>query len=204
MGRLFRPLLVMVAVLAGCAETYRIRPMAPDERAVLGAASGPLLTELKYPGTCTLAVSLNDVPARQLDVMPSSTPQSCLDVSVTSGALKLPRAEVRALVAHGLAHVQLGHARTTRRSATRLGQAGAPAGSELRKHTPEEEAAADRFAARLLNSVSLDPGGPDCLALSTVLERAVVDKDGWREWTEMHPTAPTRVEAARRACAAER
>jgi hypothetical protein len=135
----------------------------------------------------------------------SNSPEYCLQFVVTPGALGLPRPEVRALVAHGLAHVELGHRTTTgRRIPTRLGRYGAMPGEQQRLYTVEEEAAADRYAARLLNSVSLEPGGADCLALGAALERAAVERERWSEWTEMHPIGPTRAATARGYCRTER
>jgi hypothetical protein len=197
---------VLVLVLTGCAETYKLRPSRADERAILAAAVQPLLGHIVSSSSlrsCTFAMSLNDVAARQVEVAPSTGSDSCLDFFVTSGALSLPRPELRALLAHGLAHVQLGHQTTAgRRVSGRLGYGGGMGGNLQRLYTPDEEAQADRYAASLLNTVSLDPSG--CQALGAVLERAVAEKDRWKDWREQHPVAPARAAAARRACGSPR
>ena len=87
-------------------------------------------------------------------------------VFLTTGALTLPRAELRAVFAHSLAHLQLGHsAMTGRRVSTRTGRGSSATFDQRHLYTAEEETEADRYAARLLNTVA--PGGPGCPAPPT-------------------------------------
>jgi hypothetical protein len=196
-------LLVLAVVLAACGSAYKIRPIQLDESAALTLAADPLLKHVGLIGprrSCTMGVTLNDVPERLLEVLPGVGSESCLGFYVSSGALALPPAELRALIAHGLAHLVLGHART---SATASGssQARARGYVQPRRHPAEEEAEADREAARLLTAAA---GSGACAGLSEVLERAAAEGDRWSEWTDQHPLAPARAAAARRACSSPR
>ena len=200
-----RPLLaaVLVLIVTGCAETYKIRPIQLDESAALTIAADPLLKQVGLIGprrSCTMAVTLNDVQARVLEVLPGSGSEYCLGFYVSSGALALPPAELRGLIAHGLAHLVLGHPRT---SAATSGSSRARARGYVqgRPHPPEEEADADREAARLLATAA---GSSACVGLGEVLERVGAERERWSEWTEQHPVAPSRAATARRLCAGPR
>jgi predicted Zn-dependent protease len=146
-----------------------------------------------------MAVTLNDVPARQLEVLPASD-EFCLGFSVSSAALALPPAELRALVAHGLAHLELGHA-TTLASPSGTSRSRARGYTQARSHSPEEEAEADRQAARRLTAAA---GSAGCTGLVEVLERAAAEGERWSEWTAQHPLTRARANAARGWCAARR
>jgi len=192
--------LLPAVVLAACAETYKIRPIRLDESAILSDAFTPLLSHLGYlrrPQRCTFGVTLNDVQSRQLEVLPPLGPEHCLGFAVSSGALTLPREELRALLAHGIAHLSLGH-----QSATRIGATGSRARArgygQGRAYSAEEEREADREGAALL--VAAVPGRTACLALGQVLDRIATETGRWSEWTEQHPLAPARAAAARTFC----
>jgi hypothetical protein len=194
---------VLAVAMTGCAETYKIRPIQLDESAALTIAADPLLKQVGLIGprrSCTMAVTLNDVQARVLEVLPGSGSEYCLGFYVSSGALALPPAELRGLIAHGLAHLVLGHART---SAASSGSSRARARGYVqgRPHSLEEEAEADREAARLLTTAA---GGSACAGLGEVLERVAAEGDRWSEWTEQHPQTPRRAIAARGLCAGKR
>jgi len=194
-------LLLLAVVLAACGG-YKIRPIQLDESAALTIAVDPLLKQVGLTGprqSCTMAVTLNDVPARVLEVLPGSS-EYCLGFYVSSGALTLPPAELRGLIAHGLAHLVLGHPRT---SAATSGSSRARARGYVqgRPHPPEEEADADREAARLLATAA---GSSACVGLGEVLERVGAERERWSEWTEQHPVAPSRAATARRLCAGPR
>jgi Zn-dependent protease with chaperone function len=192
-------LLLSALLLAACAEAYRIRPIRLDERARLTLAADPLLRELGLLDRgqgCQFAVTLNDVESRSLEVVgPTST--YCVGFVITSGTLALPPDELRALVAHGLAHLQLGHATTTRVGTG--ARASARGFSQARLHSAAEEADADREAARLLTLTAA--AGSSCRALGDVLDRGRAEGQRWSEWTTQHPLRPARVEAARALCA---
>jgi len=186
-------LLAALAVIA-CGG-YRIRPIQLDESAWLQVAADPLLKQVGI-GRCTMAVTLNDVPARTLEVLPGSD-DYCLGFFVTSATLTLPPEELRALVAHGLAHLDLGHeTRTATTSGTSRSRARGY--TQARTHSPQEETAADRRAAGMLTAAA---GSAACEGLAQMLERVAAERDRWSEWTEQHPQTPGRATAARRLCA---
>ena len=197
-------MLLAATILAACAETYKLRPIRPEERVVLGQALMPLLSHLDLlprSQRCTFGVSLNDVPSRRLEVLPPRESEQCLRFSMTSGVLTLPPEELRALLAHGMAHLYLGH-----QSVARIGTTGSRARArgyeQGRTYSPEEEREADREAAKLLAAAV--PGQTACLALGQVLERAESEAGRWGEWTEQHPLTRGRAGAARELCAAAR
>ena len=204
--RPFRRLALLIAmlVLTACGEAYKVRPMRPEESAALSDAVTPLASHLGYlrgPQRCTFGVSLNDVPSRRLEVLPPRVAQECLGVSVTSGTLALPREELRALLAHGIAHLSLGH-----QSAMRVGAEGTRARArgfeQGRTYSTNEEREADREAAKLLTAAV--PGRAACLALGQVLSRAETEAGRWSEWTEQHPLPRGRAAAARELCVVRR
>src|SRR5205814_1866103 len=153
----------MVLVLAACGQAYKLRPLNPDETNGLAAAANPLLRQLGYiraQSSCQFGTSLNDVPNRQLEVSRPTTADTCLLFYMTTGALGLPREELRALIAHSLGHLHLDHATTTgRRVSTRMGGGFSTTGAQARLYTAEEETAADRYAAGLLRTASPGPSG---------------------------------------------
>jgi Zn-dependent protease with chaperone function len=123
-------LCVLLAVLAGaCATTptKRVPLRAPteDERLLVGLAISPLLTTSglwRGPSDgCAIALAVQPVPAINLGVAPH--PECRFALVVTEGALKtLSTAELRAGLAHEIAHVESGHfaARAQRRAAEKL------------------------------------------------------------------------------------
>ena len=190
--------LLAAVALAGCGGGYRIRPIQLDESAALTVAADPLLGQVGLR-RCTMAVTLNDVPARQLEVLPASD-EFCLGFSVSSAAIALPPPELRALIAHGLAHLELGHA-TTLAAPSGTSRSRARGYTQARSHSLEEEAAADRQAARRLTAAS---GTAGCTALVEVLQRAAAEGERWSDWTAQHPLTPARANAARGFCATAR
>jgi Zn-dependent protease with chaperone function len=190
-----RGIWLLAVLLAACGGGYKIRPITLEESAALQIAADPLFREVGL-GQCTMAVTLNDVPARTLEVLPAPASQFCLGFTVTSGTLSLPPEELRALVAHGLAHLLLEHART---SSTGGGASRARARgyTQARTFTAEEETSADRRAARLLTTAA---GDQACAGLASVLERAVTERERWSDWTDQHPLTPARATAARGLC----
>jgi hypothetical protein len=204
-----RPALVLalaVLVLGGCAERYHFRPLRPDEAAILIAASSGLLPQVGYLGagpSCQIGAAINEVPARDVEVLPATSPDDCVLIYATTGALDLPQRELRALVAHGLAHLALGHARTTGRRVSTSGRRATATGDpQQRIYSTQEETEADRYAARLLNVTA--PGGAGCPALGEVLDRVSAEGSRWSEWTVQHPHTAARAAAALRLCASER
>jgi hypothetical protein len=204
MARLTVLACVALLALTACAERYKLRAVRSDEAPILTTASSALLASTGYRArNCKIAAAINDVQDRALDLRPSSSAEFCFALYATRGVLDVPPAELRALFAHDLAHLQLGHQTTTgRRVSTRLGGGSAAESRQQRLYTAEEETEADRYAARLLNGVA--PGGPACLALGDLLERIGAESARWSEWTDQHRFAATRAVAAREFCRSER
>jgi len=196
-----RPLvwLLSALVVIGCGGGYKIRPIDLEESAALTVAVDPLVTQVGLR-RCTMAVTLNDVPARALEVLPPPSAEFCLGFAVTSATLTLPNEELRALIAHGLAHLTLGHATATS-SPSGSSRASARGYTRARTYPSDEETAADREAVQLLTGAA---GSAACADLARVLERALAEGERWREWTQQHPLTPARVSTARGFCTAAR
>jgi Zn-dependent protease with chaperone function len=106
-------------------------------------------------------------------------------LTVSSAALEqLPPLELQGMMAHELAHVVLGQ----------LPETG---GFGARPFRPEEEAAADRMAARLLARIG---DGAACSALAELFAR--LGRDGARRpaWPATHPSLADRAEQVRAVC----
>jgi len=209
MRNVMRPALLLALaalVLGGCAERYHFRPLRDDEAAVLVAASSGLLPPVDYLGagpSCQIGAAINEVPVRDAEMLPATSPADCVLIYATTGALDLPQRELRALMAHGLAHLALGHARTTGRRVSFSGRRATAEGDpQQRIYSVQEETEADRYAARLLNAAGL--GGAGCLALGEVLDRVRAEGGRWSAWTEQHPLGETRAASARTFCATAR
>jgi len=196
--RLRRAGLLAALALAACGGEYRIRPIQLEESAALTVAADPLLQQVGL-GRCTKAVTLNDVPARQLEVLPPFD-EFCLGFAVSSAAIALPPAELRALIAHGLAHLELGHA-TRLAAPSGTSRSRARGYTQARTHPAEEEAEADRRAAEWLTAAG---GTAGCAGLAEVLARAAAEGERWSDWTTQHPLTPARASAVRGLCTARR
>ena len=183
------------AILAACGGGYKIRPITLEESATLQIAADPLVRQAGLRN-CPMAVTLNDVQTRTLEVLPGPTAEFCLGFTVTSATLDLPPEELRALIAHGLAHLQLEHSALTSASSG-SSRARARGYTQARTFSTEEEASADRQAARLLIAAA---GTSGCTALARVLERAAAERERWSDWTDQHPVTPARSDTARRFC----
>ena len=187
--------LLAAVLLAACGGGYKIRPIQLDVSAALQIAADPVVRRAGVR-SCTWAVTLNDVETRTLEVLPPPTSEFCLGFTVTSATLVLPPEELRALVAHGLAHLLLGHSATIA-SASGTTQARARGYSQARNYTAEEETDADLRAARLLTDAV---GTSGCTGLGKVLERATAEGERWSDWTEQHPLTRARATDARGLC----
>jgi Zn-dependent protease with chaperone function len=195
-----RLLTVLLAVCATAAcGGQNIRPISLDESARLQIAAEPLTRQVGV-ARCTMAVTLNDVPGRALEVLPGPTPEFCLGFKVTSSTLRLPPDELQALVAHGIAHLLLEHSRTSS-GPSGSSRALARGYTQSRNFTAQEETSADQHAARLLTAAA---GREGCAGLARVLDRAVAESGRWNDWTDQHPLTPARAAAARGLCAERR
>jgi hypothetical protein len=209
--------LLAMAILGGCAGTSptpRTRPaVAPreateDERFKVSAALGPLLrTSGQWRGPedgC--AVALGVLPQKNINVGVGPHPTCRFSLLVTEGALeRLPPEEMRAALAHELGHVELEHlgARRARRQVEKGDGMVARRPAELAKfraYDRDEERAADRYAASLLDRLPGD--GTRCRALVALLRR--LEREGQRpeyfNWLSTHPSPDARLKALREVC----
>lgn len=207
-ARIVAAVLLTVATTTGCAEVHRLRAIQTNEWDAVSSAIGPLMLRLGYFGNpkpkCSISTTVNDVRANFLMLVPG-TAEECLRLHVTTGAITaLPARELRAILAHELAHVHLGHQPTwhTRADIAVGTELGLRWGMRFSRATfnADQEAAADRFAGLLLMTVGDLPITNDCQALSELLARVAEDPDGWRKWTDRHPVGNGRGEHARRVC----
>lgn len=207
---------VGAVVLGGCesappkppAATSAVAPReaTDDERFKVSAALAPLLrTSGIWRGPedgCAVAVGI--LPRSNINMGVAPHPACRFSLLVTEGALqRLPPEEMRAALAHELGHVELGHfgARRARRQVERgaMVQRGAQAAA-FRAYDREEERAADRWAAQLLNRLPGD--GTRCRALVALLQR--LEREGQRpeyfNWLSTHPSPGARLQALAEVC----
>jgi Zn-dependent protease with chaperone function len=205
-----------LAALSGCAGSPPKPPpatpaIAPreandDERFKVSAALAPLLrTSGMWRGPedgC--AVALGVLPRSNINMGVGPHPACRFSLLVTEGALqRLPPEEMRAALSHELGHVELEHlgARRARRQAERgaMMQRGAQAAA-FRAYDRDEERAADRWAADLLNRLPGD--GTRCHALVALLRR--LEREGQRpeyfNWLSTHPSPVARLQALTEVC----
>jgi hypothetical protein len=188
--------------LTACASSDRLRTPTAGEMGAVDLATRGLLAELGYFGSatrCRVGLAVNDVAERSLEVAAPVSPEHCVIVYATAGVLELSPTELRALFAHGLAHVRLPQARSGRRVTTSTGRGGAMRFTLPRSHTDDEEAAADREAVQLLERVA--PGGAGCRTLADVLDRVRAEGSRWSAWTDQHAMTAGRPAAVRSLCA---
>jgi Zn-dependent protease with chaperone function len=203
--------MLLAMALAGCATTARmsLRASTPPEAERTMEALGPLLIGLRYPLTASSPPVLADGCRIGLVVVPSasvnagarpgtSSPCVRFTLFLTEGALtQLPVSQLRAVLAHELGHVHLGHFQ--QRQARQA--AGGPANWWLfrRAYDRDEEDAADRFAVRLL--LGLEDRYPgSCIALALILEALADARGGRAEWLSTHPVPGRRAQRTQAAC----
>jgi predicted Zn-dependent protease len=196
---------------AGCttAPTVPTPPPAPRpatgrqaseaELRALALAVSPLLEELNYPiprqpDDCRVGLVILPSAAINAAAGPGSQkPCTLFTLGVSDGAVRrLPVDMLRAIIAHELGHVRLGHFETKR------ARAGTPA-IFRRGFDRAEEAEADRFAVDLLRK--LEPRYPGaCIALVYVFALLGDQPEGPGRWLATHPSPDNRAETAAAGC----
>ena len=140
-------------------------------------------------------------------VLPSShidfvvRPGGCFRLVTTEGALGLPTEELEAAMAHELGHLTLGHALARDKELfaiceKRLLVTDCFLTPEIffRPYGPEQEKAADRYAADLLRQVS----SSGCSSLAVLLRR--LNARGGKLPTNAHPISDERLQAVVAQC----
>jgi len=182
------------------------REATADERFKVSAALAPLLrtSEMWRGPEDGCAVALGVLPRKNINMGVGPHPSCRFSLLVTEGALqRLPPEEMRAALAHELGHVELEHfgARRARRQVERgaMMQRGAQAAA-FRAYDRDEERAADRWAADLLDRLPGD--GTGCRALVALLQR--LEREGQRpeyfNWMSTHPSPGARLRALAEVC----
>jgi len=166
----------------------------------LAQAVRPLLEELDFgipkgPGDCRVGLVILASTAINAGAGPGSakTPCTLFTLGVSDGALKRLSVDMlRAMLAHELGHVRLGHFETRR------------AHGEIhtvftRAFERAQEVEADRFAVALLRK--LEPRYPgSCIALVYVLALLTEQPAGPNRWLATHPSPERRADTARAGC----
>jgi hypothetical protein len=209
--------LLAVTSLGGCASAPPAPPTRPgvpprgateDERFKVSAALAPLLrTSGQWRGPedgC--AVALGVLPQKNINMGVGLHPNCRFALLITEGALeRLPPEEMRAALAHEIGHVELEHlgARRARRQVEKSDGMVARRPAELAKfraYDRDEERAADRYAASLLDRLPGD--GTRCRALVALLRR--LEREGRRpeyfNWLSTHPSPGARLQALTEVC----
>jgi Peptidase family M48 len=207
----------VTGLLAGCASAPPSPPARPavkpreateDDRFKISAALAPLLQSSgAWRGAedgC--AVALGVLPVKHINMGVGPHPNCRFSLLVTEGALeRLPPEEMRAALAHELGHVEMEHfgARRARRQAERGGamlSRDRAEAAKFRAYDRDEERAADRYAADLLNRLPGD--GTHCRALVALLHR--LQREGRRRehynWLSTHPSPGARLQGLKEVC----
>jgi Zn-dependent protease with chaperone function len=195
--------LLTLALLSACASERRIPARAPSsaEIRVLEQAVRPLLEALEADGRsarrdCPIGLVIIQLPAINAGAR-LGDPARCptFTLGVTEGMLRrLPLDMLRAVLAHELGHVQLGHLDARRQ------RGPTPAIFRLLTSAFDrgQEAEADRFAVDLLRR--LEPRQPGaCVAFVYALALLAEQPPG-TGWLSTHPSPDGRAEAALAGC----
>jgi len=142
------------------------------------------------------------LPSSHIDFVAGARPQGCgFQLVTTEGALGLPTEELEAAMAHELGHVTLGHALARSKELVaicekRLLVTDCFLTPEIffRPYGPEQEKAADRYAADLLRQVS----SSGCSSLVVLIRR--LNARGGKLLTNAHPISEERLQAVGAQC----
>jgi predicted Zn-dependent protease len=198
-------LVLMIPIIVGCASPLRrwpTRHASASETRVLTEAIRPLLEELDYPlprrpEDCRVGLAILVSPAINAAAGPGgTTPCLFFTIGVTEGAMsRLSVDMLRAILAHELGHVQLGHfdGKKTRDGTPVIVRAVS------RAFGGTEEKEADRFAVALLRKIEVRHRGA-CLALVYVFALLAEQRQAPGAWLSTHPSSERRAETALAGC----
>jgi Zn-dependent protease with chaperone function len=195
-------LLLVVATLSACASAPRSQPVrAPTEAELrtVEQALVPLLPLLDPPLKLDCPLGLGVIRSTSINagVAMARPGSGCPTFSllVTDGALqRLPLDMLRAVLAHELGHVRLGHLEARRERGTTASVRGPFSAAFDRR----QEAEADRFAVQLLRR--LEGERPDaCVALVYVFS-VLAEQPAGAGWLAAHPSPDRRAETVMAGC----
>ena len=198
-------LVLMIQINVGCAPPLRrsaTRTASEAETRILSEAIRPLLEELNYPlpqraEDCRVGLTILASPAINASAGPGKT-SPCLffTLGVSEGAMRRLSVDMlRAILAHELGHVQLGHFDGTKT------RDGTPVivRAITRAFGGTEEKEADRFAVDLLRKIEPRYRGA-CLALVYVFALLAEQPQVRGAWLSTHPSPERRAETALAGC----
>jgi Zn-dependent protease with chaperone function len=203
-------LALLAGLLAGCATTAgEVRTPRPEERKRVADVFTPLVNAA-YASDARCRFATGVLEADKLDAWVARDPAAPCDlrVVVTSRAVDTLTARgLQMLLAHELGHAQSGHATgRARQSEIRGSRTDSGYQTVLRtsgqQFNPDEEAAADAAAARMLTVVARG-GNVACLGLADFYEDIAKDRRPWGEWLSRHPFPERRVDAVVKLCERE-
>lgn len=196
---------LLVLLCPACGATidgYTMRRSHPDETKRIAEMLDPLLSALKYPSLQAIAASkdckigLAVVRTSKINVWsapPTTSPCVYFTISLTEGALTLPREHLVATLAHEFGHLVLHHQPHSDRARGDLS-------NEEWQELQAQEREADQFAVALLKRTQ---GRGACAALAQFLRRSVEDWYGPAISPQMQQAITQRVELADAACASD-
>jgi Zn-dependent protease with chaperone function len=201
---------LVLAVLAACATTGEVRAPRPDEQKRVAGVFTSLVDAAYGAGAARCRFGIGVREGANLDAWIIPAPDTACDLRVvlTAGAVDTltPRA-LQMVLAHELGHVVSQHAVGRARQGELQG-ARTDSGYQTRLRTsgqqfnPDEEAAADGAAARIL-TVVWRGNNVGCLGLADFYEDIAKDRRPWGEWLSRHPFPERRVDALVKLCEAE-
>jgi Zn-dependent protease with chaperone function len=193
------------AIIVGCAapsRRFRARHASEVETRVLTEAIRPLLQELDYPpprraDDCRVGLLIVVSPAINAGARPGqASPCLFFTLAVTEGAMqRLSVAMLRAMLAHELGHVHLGH------FDAKKARAGTPIifRPVSRAFGGAQEEEADRFAVQLLRKIDARHPGA-CVALVYVFSILAEQPAAPGAWLSTHPSPARRADTALAGC----
>ncbi len=195
----------LLLTLAGCAASGGSvgRAATGSEAGLVARAIVPLLHELGYAVSSGLEDCRIALIVVQTSAINASTgagtarPCTLFALALTDGALRrLPVDMLRAILAHELGHIHLGHLEARRE---RRGETPAALRPFTRGFDRREEAAADAFAVELLRRLEPEHRNA-CVALVYVFALLAEQGEGLGRWFATHPSPDGRAETALAGC----